>query len=326
MRDEPALSVVIATPDTYETIRLTMRHLCSQTVRHQIEVVIVGPSEQGINLQEKELAGFWGYQVVNTGVVTSIARANAAGVRRATSPIVVLAEDHCFPEPGWAEALIAAHQGPWAVVGPVMQNANPRTSVSWGDFVINCGPWMYPLAAGPAAFLPGHNCSYKKSVLLEYGDRLEGLMEAEILLHLDLGRRGHQLYVEPRARVAHTNFALASSWFPTQFYAGRMFGASRAASWGTAKRLLYFAASPLIPVVRLWRCLRELSRPGRPQEVIPRTLPALCLGLALDGLGQMTGYLLGSGNAVERLSENEFHRFRHVPESDRRAAEEYLAV
>jgi hypothetical protein len=40
----------------------------------------------------------------------------------------------------------------------------------------------------------------------------------------------------------------------------------------------------------------------------------------------LTGYLLGSGNAVERLSENEFHRFRHVPESDRRAAEEYLAV
>jgi len=181
-----------------------------------------------LDLPEEELAGFWGYQRVPAGAVTSIAHANTAGVRRASAPIVVLAEDHCFPESGWAEALIAAHQGPRAVVGPVMQNANPRTSISWCDFVINCGPWMNPVAAGEAAFLPGHNCSYKKSVLLDYGERLEQLMEAEMLLHLDLCGHGHRLYVEPAARVSHTNFALASSWFPTQFYVGRMFGALRA--------------------------------------------------------------------------------------------------
>ena len=60
----------------------------------------------------------------------------------AHAPIVALAEDHCFPEPGWADALIRAHQGPWAVVGPVVRNANPATIVSWCDFVIGYGPWM----------------------------------------------------------------------------------------------------------------------------------------------------------------------------------------
>jgi hypothetical protein len=50
----------------------------------------------------------------------------------------------------------------------------------------------------------------------------------------------------------------------------------------------------------------------------------LCLGLAVDGFGQMTGYLFGPGDSVERVAGYEFHRFRHVSEADRRAAEETL--
>ena len=76
-----------------------------------------------------------------------------------------------FPEAGWAAALIAAHEGPWAVVGPAIRNANPATVVSWCDFVVGYGPWMDPVEAGPAPFLPGHNSCYKKAILLEYGTR-----------------------------------------------------------------------------------------------------------------------------------------------------------
>jgi hypothetical protein len=324
MGREPALSVVLATPDTYESLRLTMRHLQSQTVRHQIEVVIVGPVEQHLRPPEEAVRGFWGYQLVAAGAMMSVARANAAGIRRARAAIVALAEEHCFPEPRWAEALIAAHRGPWAVVGPTMRNANPGTTVSWCDFVMGYGPWMHPAKGGPAAFVAGHNSSYKKCLLLEYGERLEGMMESETALHLDLGRRGHRLYVEPQALANHTNLALMSSWLPALYYAGRVFAASRFGGWSVGKRLVYAAGSPLIPVVRLWRCLRELAKPGRPRELVPRMLPVLCLGLAADGLGQLAGYLLGRGNALDRLAAYEFHRFRHVPDADRLAAEEQV--
>src|SRR5580704_3232009 len=127
---DAALSVVIATPDNYETIRLTMRHLEAQTSRHLIEIVVVGPAEQSIRPPAEHLQGFHSHQLIAIGTVTSIGRANAAGVRHARAPLVALAEDHCFPEPGWAQALINAHQGPWAVVGPVVRNANPATTVS----------------------------------------------------------------------------------------------------------------------------------------------------------------------------------------------------
>ena len=41
----PAMPVVLATPGCYETIRLTMQSLRSQTVRKRVEIVIVAPPE-----------------------------------------------------------------------------------------------------------------------------------------------------------------------------------------------------------------------------------------------------------------------------------------
>ena len=321
---EPLLSVVITTPSSHESIRLVIRHLRAQAVKDRIELIVVGPAKEAIEPLKEELSVFWGYKLLAIGPITSIGRANAAGIRAATAEIVALAEDHCFPAPDWAEAMIAAHHGPWAAVGPVMRNANPQSAVSWSDFVIGYGPWMHPAAAGEAPFLPGHNSCYKKPVLLDYGNRLEDMMQAETVLHMDLRRRGCRLYLEPQAQVMHINFSLASSWLPVQFHAGRVFAASRAGQWGAAKKIFYFAASPLIPFVRLWRCLRELTRPGRRPSIFAQVVPVLCLGLAVDGIGQMMGYLFGAANSIERLSEYEFHRFRHVPASERLAAERLI--
>src|SRR5690606_27239485 len=130
------------------------------------------------------------------------------------APIIALAEDHCFPDPQWAERLLAAHQHFWAAVGPGVRNANPRTAVSWADLFIGYGPWLIPSPSREAEFLPGHNTSYKRKILLDYADQLEKMMEAETLLHWDLREKGHRLYMESAAVVAHTNFSLWASWIP----------------------------------------------------------------------------------------------------------------
>ena len=128
--DGPLLSVILATPDGYQTIRKTVSHLNSQTECSSMELVIVAPSQEKLKLESDQLSGFAGYQIVEIGHFHSIGRANAAGIRRAKAPLVVLAEDHCFPDPQWAEQLIAAYQGPWTAVGPGVRNANPNTRPS----------------------------------------------------------------------------------------------------------------------------------------------------------------------------------------------------
>ena len=98
----PAMSVIVISPDSYNTVRKTIRRLRAQGACHQLEIVLVVPSAQGANIDHTELDSFCGIHIVEIGDMTSTARARAAGVRRATAPVVAFVEDHSFPAKGWA--------------------------------------------------------------------------------------------------------------------------------------------------------------------------------------------------------------------------------
>lgn len=316
----PRLSVVLATPDRFAAVRQTVVHLARQTARGSIELVLVAPSLDALDADEALLAPFARVVRVEAERFASIGRANAAGVRHASAEVVALAEDHAFPEPDWAERLIAAHEGPCAAVGPSVANANPATAVSRADLAIGYGPWLAAPTA-PACdvdFLPGHNTSYKRQVLLAYGDALESRLDAETLLHWELRARGERLRFEPAARVAHVNFSRWRSWLPAQFHYGRLFAGLRARSMSPARRAIYVAGSPLIPLVRLWRIARSADAAPAAGPFLS-SLHALVAGLSLDAAGQMVGYALGAGDAAMRTSRYEFHRSRHVRDDERRA-------
>jgi hypothetical protein len=246
----------------------------------------------------------------------SCPRARAGGGRAASAPIVALAEDHCFPTRGWAEALLRAHREPWAAVGPAFLNANPATRVSWANFAVEYGPWLHPVPRGAAAHLPGHNSSYKRDLLLAYGEDLEAMLEAESILHWDLQRRGLQVAMEPDARVRHRNFSRWTSSIALRFCCGRLFAASRSRGWPSWKRAAYAAGCPLLPPLRTWRALRDLRRVGdtRPRRGLSLALASL---LVFDAIGEATGYALGQGDASRQLGAIEFDRQRFLAKSDR---------
>jgi hypothetical protein len=308
----PELSVVIVTPDDYRTIRTTVRFLLAQTVRERLEIVLVAPSRQELALEEAELEPFCCHRVVEIGWVESLAAGNAAGVRQATAPVIALLEDHSRPHREWAQAVLEAHKGPWAAVGPVMGNPNPGSAVSWADFLLGFGTWWMPTEGGPIDHLPTHNASYRRDVLMQYDAELEDMLKAEIVLHWDLCARGHQLYLESNARVHHVNFELLSSLLQVQFHAGRVFAAIRAHGWSPLKRMVYAAGSPLIPGVRLRYVLRQIARRGQLAALPASVYPLLVLGLATSALGEMAGYSLGLGGASRSLGRFEFHRERHL--------------
>ncbi|HYN85105.1 MAG TPA: glycosyltransferase [Pyrinomonadaceae bacterium] len=314
----PEMSVVVVTPDCYETVRKTVRHLRAQRVREHLEIILVAPSRESLALDEEELGEFHSHRVVEVGGFDSTARARAEGVRAARAPIVALVEDHAFPAPGWAEALIERHGEGWAAVGPAMANANPRSATSWANLLIEYAPWVEPQTAGEREHLPGHNGSYKRDVLISYGDALEAMLDAESVLHWDLRARGHRLYLEPRARTFHQNFSVAAASVPLRFNGGRLFAASRARGWPAWRRFLFAAAGPLIPAVRFARIAREVLKPGRPRRAWARSLPALAAGLVCDGAGEMVGYAFGPGRSMARLTDMEFHRRRYLAPHDLR--------
>ncbi len=306
----PAISVVLPT-DTYATVRDVLAHIRRQSIGNRLELVIVTSSPAGLELEGGERDTLHSVRVVES-TLDSMPRARARGIDAARAPVVVLAETHAFPDPEYAEALLDTHRGPWAVVGPAMCNANPDSLLSWASLFLDYGPWIERKERGPMADVPAHNGSYKRAALLEYGDRLEEMLESDTVLNADLRDRGHRLFLEPRARVYHLNVSRPGPWVVERFLAGRAFAASRARSWAASRRLAYAVGSPLIPLVRLSRILPQIRASGRAPELLPRLLPALVGALAFSAFGELLGYAFGAGGAPRRLYEIELHRQRYT--------------
>ena len=319
----PAMSVVLITPDHYGAIRKTIRHLRAQTVKNCLELIIVTPLSGNLNLDESELQDFCQFRVAEVGPITSTGKALAEGFRQASAPIVAYAEEHSYPEPGWAEALIRAHDQPWAAVGSVLGNANPGTMISWAQLYSNFGPCVEPAEPMETINLGGHHSAYKRAVVLEFGPLLDELLETDLILNSALRARGHKLYLEPAAKSYHVNCSRFMSSLRAEYHGGRAFGAARAQyeRWSIFRRLLYVGGMPLIPVVRLWRIWAEIRRSGRQRELLPNVLPALMAALVAHTLGEATGYALGSGDATQKRVTFELSRYRHVVKQDRIARE-----
>lgn len=307
-RAAPALTVVLPTWDSFDALRTTVEHLAAQTIATSIELIICAPSAERVGVDPEAVRGFHSVRVLETGPLKEMGPVRARAVREATAAVVAFAEDHCFPYPDWAEALLAAHAEPHAAVGPAVGNANPESAISRADLLIEYGRWAAPGRRREVELLPGHNSSYKRDVLLQYGPELDRFMEAETVLFWDLRRRGYTLLLEPAARVRHTNFCRLGPFLSVIWHLGRSFGGKRAEPWSAARRLAYALASPAIPLIRLTHVLKSAMANRVPLRQIVRISPPLLAGLAVDCVAQAIGAVFGEGGSTVRLTAFEFHR------------------
>jgi hypothetical protein len=316
-QEPPALSVILATPDDYQSLRQLVRYLAQQTSRTQMELVLVTPEKSKMTLEAELFSPFWGYKVIETGPFRSVNHARSTGVRQASAPIVVLTEDHCFPAPNWAEALIAAHQQPWAGVGPTFGLMNLHTYRAWAMFFIQYAPWIKPTPGGVLPDIAGHNSSYKREILLEYGDDLEKMLDFEYTLHQDLQRRGHRLFVETKAETFHVFMTDDEACIEENYTIGRLLAATRARYQSKTKTLIYWFTTPLVPPLRTWRILRQIYGLNWQRRLLPGILPWLIWYLMVEAWGEFMGYLFGIGYAQVRTLDFDFRRQRFVSEIEK---------
>jgi hypothetical protein len=251
---------------------------------------------------------------------TLFSAAKAEGVRLASAPVVAFIEEHVRVHPGWAAALIEAHRGPWAGVGPEVHNGNPRIALSRTIQLINYHPWIPPAPRSEFGMLPGHNSSFKRDVLLSYGEGLQDLLRAEVLLHLRLHRDGHRLLLEPAARIEHINESTLGSAMRGRFLWNRIYAPlrARAFGWSGTRRLLYVLGMPVVPLYSLARLFLFLAR--RRPALLARAVagaPALFVAQLAAGAGQSLGLLFGPGDAEARFSHFEMNEYRALgPEGE----------
>lgn len=313
----PDLSVVLVAHRDSESLRWALQRMCNQSVSSRIECVLVTRSRMGLAGISEALDGHLCSQIVEDGHLKTAGAAKAAGVRAATAPLVAFLEDHSFPDVFWAESLIEAHRrGDVAVVGPVVRNANPISSASWGCFLVYYGQYMWARPQDEIKHLPANHSCYRRDLLLDYGARLADMLEAEAVLHQDLLAKGHRLFQEPSAGVYHLNYSRLGPTLREYFLASRGFAARRALGWGGCRRAVYAVGSPILPLIRPLRVLRYARRAKLERRVVWRAMVPVLLTFCAGAAGEMFGYALGVGRAEERLLEFERERDKEFSPRD----------
>jgi hypothetical protein len=307
----PLLSATVVVGERRERAARCLQSILDQDRIGQMEVLLMDVSLDG----EPPISGsdHPAVRTVRLEPETTFGQARAEAIRIAPAPVEAFAEEHVTVQPGWADALIRAHDGPWASVGPEVHNANPGVGKSDITGLMSYGLFYPPVRAGEAALLPGHNSSFKQRVLLDYGAELPVLLSSDNVLFGALRRDGHRLAMEPRARIDHLNETTLASVGRGYFLYHRCYGHRRAQvfRWPLWRRLAYVVLAPAIPIYFLVRFGKVLKR-ERPAllPLLLRQAPFVLVCQLLAALGQAIGLLLGPGAAERQFTSFEINEER----------------
>ena len=274
--------------------------LDAQTAQKQVELVVV--SRRPVEPPACQVA----LRVVQASTHTR-AGAREAGLRAAVGDIVALGETHVVPAPGWARAVIDAHDAGADAVLPYVTNANPGSPLSWAGFLMDYG--RYSTRTGSATPVPTYNASVRRDVLLALPDPGAAL-EPGLRLDTDLRARGARVVQARGAELAHLNVDRRLDWMRERVLGGVLLGRSRRQALGPARRVAYAAAFPLIACLLAARALAD-SR----DATCPRgSDAAVVLGCGLYAVGEAIGYVgpLGQGRAERRMLRYEMYKRDYV--------------
>ncbi|MGZ8211802.1 MAG: glycosyltransferase family 2 protein [Burkholderiales bacterium] len=304
------LSVVLINKLGFDRLSRIFDALARQSIADRLELVVVSPFDP----PNETGWPFARVRYVKCARIDTLGPARAAGVQACSAPFVVFEEDHCFPRPGCAAALLGRLREGWTGVGPLILNHNPSTWTSRVDGLLNYGCFLPGCPTGEVGYIPPHHSAYPTAALRALGPELADLLQMDHHLQERLRAGGGRLFLEPSAQAAHTNVSRPLAHWGSQFHGSRLYGATRATHgrWPAYRRGLYAAAFPAIAVLRLVRVCRLL----RDLRSVP-LLPLLTIAATIAAAGEAWGYLFGIGSSLARRADQELDHVSYVSAADR---------
>lgn len=305
-------------PYSFDRLRNTLASLCAQTIREQIEVILVHGPDGASELDAAQFREFHSFRALELRNDFFLAEGFAAGLAAATAPVLTYVEDHVTLNPEWAEAIVEAHRGPWVAVAPAMENANdPRSTIARAAFLAGFVWWYGQDRPRQISSGPGHNTTYKRSALEPFRSRLVELYASERNLCYLLEANGGRMVIEPRAVTRHVNISKLQSALAHAYYGGKVFGGQRCSTMGPLEKLARTLIAPAIPPLQLTRIISMLrSRRKTSEAGLLAALPVLIMHLILHAIGEVAGYWGDSQSAMKPYRRLETDRLSGLVERD----------
>jgi hypothetical protein len=282
------VSVVLPAMLGYESVAAALEAWKAQTARDRIEIVVLCPSAPGgVRLPR-------GQVLIPTGQA-DLAEMRAIGVEQASGEYIMLAEDHCLPDPDWAQHILdCLDRTDCDAVGCALRPGNRTSCWPEGSFLLGYGQWMDPVDSGPADVICGWNGTIRASLVraVPPAQLREDLHMGAFLMNR-LHAQGAKFYIENRAKMSHYDPPGFLRQMGMICMAGMGFGSMRSRRWPWAARLLYPLLVPAVSCLHAKRAVTQYFRAGSAAGLRSNTLPAALLMAFLWGIGEGIGAWMG---------------------------------
>ena len=308
MRSSPELAAIVVVGNTRERAQLSLESLYAQTIADRMEIIVIDLKTRDV--PELSVSSRTPTRYVTLGPDATWGHARAVAARMATAPVVAFIEDHCTADPGWAEALVRAHQQPWAAVGYAFTDPHPESYLSRATLASEYGPWEHPTTSRQARVLPCGNVAYKRDALLSLKDDLEDLLTPDFVVHERFNSQGLPMYIESEAIVAHDSLVRLRDLFAASFMFCRILAAKRVDSqhWSRLKRVAYGLATPIMgPPIAVWRLFASRRETRGRWGTLISYLPVIAVKGVASSLGESLGYFAGAGSSETQFVKWELH-------------------
>lgn len=297
----PELSVIIALQDVRATVRDCIDSLLAQTSldRDAVEIILVDGSRDGTGLVVAQR--YPHLCLLRASGSVSLPRLCGVGIARARGRLVAITEGHCVFAPTWAASAIAAHRRSASpAIGGAVEPAPTLGPLNRALYYCDYGSFLRPLADGPAHDLPGNNVVFTREAIARAGDTAAtGFWKTFFCRALQ--QEGATLLMDSSLIVVYHRRLSLVCLIRRRYDHGRCWGAMRAERSGTASRVFYGMAAPLMPWILTYRLIRCLWPKRQVRQSLVRLLPLCWLIFAIWIVGEWTGNWFGAGTSCERL-------------------------
>ena len=227
---------------------------------------------------------------------TTVPKMRTHGIMHASADLIALLEDDCTVGPRWQQSILEAHRSTFpAIGGPVEPGAYTR-GIDWGIYYCEYARFLSPFS-GLVPALAGNNVSYKRKAL-----DLESIREGlyEIFLHETWQKSGIELHAANGMEVQNNHSWHLQSCVSTPFHHGRAYAGQRFGRRLAAKKFLYGVLAIMLPLLKTFRTIREVTSRQRSDLPLLKALPWVVLFHCCWSLGELVGYLAGPGRSSEK--------------------------